>query len=122
MININLMLEFSKNFRNNEFFLTQALNDIKLGYYITEYLNPDSESKFEPDKTIKNDLLSINGTTQLNAVDRIAQENDIEISSYKHVQETLNYLVPIYMENSATAKDKKRIELLRELKKLDEEE
>lgn len=116
------MLEFSKNFRNNEFFLTQALNDIKLGYYITEYLNPDSESKFEPDKTIKNDLLSINGTTQLNAVDRIAQENDIEISSYKHVQETLNYLVPIYMENSATAKDKKRIELLRELKKLDEEE
>lgn len=122
MKDINLMLEFSKNFRNNGFFLTQAINDIKLGYYLTEYLNPDSESKFEPNKNIKNDLLSVDEATQLKAVERIAQINNMEFRSYENIKETLKYLVPIYMENSATTKDKKRLELLQQLKELDEEE
>lgn len=121
MKELNLMLEFSKNRRNNDFFLTEALNEIKLGYYITEYLNPDSESKFTPDKNIKNGLISVDKTSQLNAVDAIARANNIEFRSYECIEELLDYLVPLYMENNASVKDKKRIDLLRQLKELDEE-
>ena len=120
MNDINLMLEFTKNFRNNDYFLNIALDEIRLSYFITDILNPDNKSNIHNKDYIKNGLLNPN--ERLNSVNKLAHIKNIENYSTEHVIELLDYLTPIYIKKLATTKDKKRFELLRQLKKLDEEE
>lgn len=120
MGDINLMLEFTKNFRNNDYFFNIALDEIRLSYFITNILNPDNQPNVYSKDYIKNGLLDSN--ERLNSVRKLASIKNIENYSQEHVIELLDYLTPIYIKNFATTKDKKRIELLRQLKELDEEE
>jgi len=121
MNEINLMIEFLKHYRNNEYFLNQAITELKLAYTLCEYLNPDPNSKFEPYDFIKNGLLSPNRTDQMEAVDKILSIYECEFKSPEKIRMTLDYLVPKYFENTANAKDKRRRELLEELHALDKE-
>lgn len=121
MNEINLMIEFLKHYRNNDYFLNQAIAELKLAYTLREYLDTDQCSKFEPCDFIKNGLLSPNRHEQMAAVDKILSIDGYELKSPEKIQKTLDYLVPKYFENTANAKDKRRRELLEELHVLDNE-
>lgn len=118
----NLILLFIKHYRLNEYFLAEAKAELELALKLGEYLNPDPMSRFEPNKEIRNKLLSPNENIQMEAVDLLRDQLDIEFRSPEKIRETLAYLIPIYLETKATEKDKKRRKLQAELKKLDEEE
>ncbi len=122
MTKFNLILEFIKHYRMNDHFLNQAITELKLGLLLSEYLDPDPMSKFEPIKEIKDGLLSPDCNVQMQAVDKLLEHMDSEHRSPEKAREVLDYLVPIYLEKKATEKDKRRCELLLELKKLDSEE
>lgn len=119
MTEINLVLDFIKNYRMNDYFLEQVISELRIGFILTEYLDPDQVSKFKPDENIKSGLISSNSSDQIKAVNILLRIMDIEIKSYDKIIEVLNYLVPIYLENRATEKDKRRRELLLELQTLD---
>jgi len=119
MTQINLILVFIKNYRMNDHFLNQAIAELKIGLKLSEYLDPDQMSRFEPVKEIKSGLLSPDRNIQMKAVDKLLEQMDIEFRSPEKIRETLDYLVPIYLEKKATAKDKRRRELQEELLSLD---
>lgn len=119
MTEINLVLDFIKNYRMNDYFLEQVISELRIGFILTEYLDPDQVSKFKPDENIKSGLISSNSSDQIKAVNILLRIMDIEIKSYDKIIEVLNYSVPIYLENRATEKDKRRRELLLELQTLD---
>ena len=121
MTEINLMLLFIQNYRQNEFFMNQALNEIKIGFKLCEYLDRDPNSKFEPIDCIKKGLLSPNSETQMSTIEKLLEIEGIEFRDNEKIKETLDHLVPLYFKRSATTKDKKRQQLLMELQQLDNE-
>jgi hypothetical protein len=121
MSEFNLMLEFIKNYRMNDHWLAQAKEELELALRLAEYLNPDSMSAFKPVKEIKQKLLSPVLREREEGIDCLRRQMNIEFRSPEKFREVLDYLIPIYLEKKATDKEKKRIELQTELKKLDEE-
>ena len=119
MTEINFMLEFIEHYRINDYFLNQAIAELKIGFALSEYLNPDQTSHFEPIQKIKIGLLSPNTTEQAKAIELLLDELNIEYKLSNKIIETLDYLVPIYLKNTTIAKDKKRRELQLELLALD---
>ena len=119
MSKINLILEFIQHNRMNDYFLNQAIAELKLGLRLSEYLNPDQMSRFKPDEEIKNDLLSPDHNKQIVAVDKLLEQMNLDLKSPENIRETLDYLVPLYLERNATEKDKRRRELQDELLLLD---
>lgn len=116
----NLILEFIKNYRMNDHFQNQAITEIRLGLILSEYLNPDPMSRFQPIKEIKDGLLSPDHNIQMQAVDKIFETLDCEYRSPDKIRKALDYLVPIYLEKKATDRDKRRRQLLIELLEIDE--
>ena len=118
----NFMLLFVKNCRINDYFLGHAINELKLGYIIAEYLDPDSESKFKPNKEILNKLISPNHEEQIEAIHLLCEENNLVEGDTQATRETLEFVVPLYIKKRASQKEKKRIELVNELTELDSED
>ena len=116
------MLLFVKNCRINDYFLEHAINELRLGYIIAEYLDPDSESKFKPNKEILNKLISPNHEEQIEGIHLLCEENNMVEGDTHAIKETLDFVVPLYIKKRATQKEKRRIELVAELAQLDSKE
>ncbi len=115
------MLEFIKNYRMNDHWLKQATEELQLAFRLAEYLDPDPMSSFKPVKEIKSKLLSPVFKEREEAVDIISRQMDIEFRGPEKTREVLDYLVPLYFEKKATNKEKRMLELKKELKDLEED-
>jgi len=124
-MNTNRMIEFAKNERTTTYFRDYAIQEIRLAYRIMEYLAPDTT--FPPKINEETKTLIFYGRYD-DAVERIIDEElictDLGSSSgndaLKHnAIELMKYLLPIYKQNLSNTKEKRRLELLEELQKLE---
>jgi len=127
---MNSMIEFAKNNRTTEYFRDFAIVEIRVAYKIMEYLSPDSV--FPPkglSKETMNFLLSENYERAYESIKgEVDDEVFIELGS-GHGNETIRadgielmkYLLPLYKKECKDVKEQKRITLLEELRKLDNE-
>ena len=121
------MIEFAKEARTTTFFRDYEIKKIKIAFRIMEYLAPDPV--FPPKGLEKNiqDLIKLENYTS--AVKFVFDEIDVDIDSsswyetaVKEAIELMEYLHPKYKENQKNEKQKRRQELLEELRRLDEDE
>ena len=117
------MIQFAKETRTTSYFLNYELGAVKVAYRIMEYLAPDDN--FPPkinkgifDKILKGDYRD--------AVIEIRYELGLEDHhDYSGIDSTaielIEYLLPRYLDNIASAKEKRKIELFKELAELDKE-
>lgn len=127
---MNNLIEFAKENRTTTFFRSKAILEIRVAYRIMEYLAPDDNfpPKVNPstkDLFLKGEFYRVYGY--------IIEELDLEASTdigcsagmvklEADAVELMDYLYPIYEKNCTDKKEKRRIELLKELKELDGEQ
>ena len=125
-MNTNRMIEFAKNERTTTYFRDYAIQEIRLAYRIMEYLAPGTT--FPPEIIDEETKTLIFYGRYYAAVERIIDEElistDLGSSSgndaLKHnAIELMKYLMPIYKQSVTDAKEKRRLELLEELQKLE---
>ncbi len=130
MPRISLMETFASEYRTNKFFRDLAISEIYVTYRAMEYLNPDSMEKYDTNPETLKLLLecSINPRKYAEAANKIIEECNIFIDSghwnSSLINETvklIEILLPEYIKSKTTEKEKKRLELLKELKELDED-
>jgi hypothetical protein len=126
---MNNLIEFAKQNRTTTFFRELEIFKIRVAYRIMEYLIPDpcfqpKINQFTKDLMLRHEFekayefileeLSLDG---IQLPDSCYWQEIIQIESI----ELIKYLLPIYEQNIKDAKDKRRIELINELNKLDKE-
>jgi len=123
-----LMELFAREYRPNEFFKNVAIAEIKVAYRVMEYLCPDSMEKPEiKPQTLK---LMLEGMYDQERLVKASQYIIDECDSYfgsdhaqegleKDCQNLIKKLLPAYIQNKATEKEKKRLELLKQIEELD---
>ena len=126
---MNNMIEFAKNNRTTGYFLHYVIVEIRVAYRIMEYLAPDSA--FKPRDLNEKTKHYIFSGSHSEAIERII-DHEIEYydlgssSGYESLREQgvelIRYLLPIYEKDVTDAKEKRRIELLKELQELDVKE
>jgi len=128
---MNNMIEFAKNNRTTDYFKNFAIQEIRIAYRVMEYLMPDSVFPAKDlSKNTMNDILSENLEKAYEAI--VAEVEDkcyMELGSghgYETIRvhgiELIKYLLPLYKKECKDIKEQKRITLLEELKKLDNDE
>jgi hypothetical protein len=120
------MIEFAKNNRTTRYFRDYAIEQIRIAYRIMEYLLPDGI--FIP-KDLDNDtkelILREKFEDAFNKIEYEISIRDLGSScGYESLKaeaiELMGYLLPIYKKDVKNAKEKRRLELLEELKTLNE--
>ncbi len=120
------MINFADNNRTTTFFRDLEIYKIKIAYRIMEYLAPDSV--FKPDNLNKDIMnLLLQGRFPI-AYGMIKNEliDDIDLGSHnsEDVENEaiglMQYLLPIYKKGIQTNKEQRRIQLLEELKELED--
>ena len=123
---MNRMIEFAKEQRTTTYFRDYAIQEIKVAYRIMEYLAPDGI--FKPDIVENTKDLIFLGRYK-DAVEKIIESEltnlDLGCSSgydamCQHAVELIEYLLPISKQNVTNVKEKRRLELLEELKELED--
>lgn len=123
----NKMIEFAEHTRTTKYFRDYAIEEIKVAYRIMEYLAPDSN--FPPkinEDTKELILLGRYPEAFERIVDRVCGDiNFIDLGSssgYESIKqnaiELMEYLAPIYRQNITDVKEKRKLELIAELKEL----
>ena len=119
---MNLMIEFAKEYRTNDFFCNLAHEQLKVAYKIMEYLEPEKNSD------INQDTLNLIIRKDKNVLYNIFEESNFKCESNYWYEQTENnawelieHLLPKYIKNKEHMKKVRREQLLKELKELDEE-
>lgn len=124
---MNRMIEFAKNTRTTDYFRDYAIVEIKIAYRVMEYLAPDSIFKPTITQSTKDLMLQKRFSAAFEAMcesDNLGFENigsSIGAESLRtNAIELMAYLLPIYEASEKDAKEQRRLELLKELRELDE--
>lgn len=118
---MNLILDFAKEYGNDNYWKNRAKEEIDISCEIMKYF----DKKIEINTDVLNMLLS---GREEEAIELIF--NDINFDpatnsgwedAKRKAKELVDYLVPKYISNKENIKAQKRIRLLKELKELDKE-
>ena len=119
---MNNLKVFADNNRTTTFFKDMAIMEILVAYRIMEYLAPDET--FKPDVNENTKALILTEKYH-EAYSRIISETQVDISSAhwgehleKNAVELMQYMLPIYQKNCTDKKERRKIELLKELEEL----
>jgi hypothetical protein len=120
------MITFAQNNRTTTYFRDYAINEIKVAYRIMEYLAPDDRKSYDLDTDTLDLLLSRRFEDAWNRIENEIIIKDLGCSAgYEAFKDNaiklMEYLLPIYRDNIKSQKEKRRIELLDELSKLEGE-
>lgn len=117
------MIQFAKETRTTSYFLNEELGKVKVAYRIMEYLAPDDCFPPKINKETFNKMLKgdyIEAVYEIRCelgLDDYHDYGDIDKSAI----ELIEYLLPIYLDKLASDKEKRKIELFKELAELDKE-
>lgn len=119
---------FAEDYRTNTFFRDLAIAEIRVAYRVMEYLSPDSVEKHKTNpETLR---LIIGGAHNQEQLTKAAETIVDECGTFgEHSQQSLEKgcvmlikkLLPGYIAVKATEKEKKRLELLKQLEDLDKD-
>jgi hypothetical protein len=123
---MNKMIDFADNNRTTPFFRDYAIKETQIAYRVMEYLAPDSVF---PPETDKNTLELILRDKLEDAYENILNEIQLETPNSSWACEALRsnaidlmqYLKPRYEKDIKDTKEKRKLELLKELEELDKE-
>jgi hypothetical protein len=120
----NLMKQFAQCSRTVNYFKTEAQDQINIAYRIMEYLSPDST--YPAGDLNKETLKMMIAKNFKQAFENVT----VEINQYIGIGETYKYedeaielmeeLLPVYLAEVASDKEKRKAELYAEIAKLDE--
>ena len=123
----NVLIQFADNTRTTTFFRSYAIAQIKMAYRIMEYLAPDST--YPPDNidSVTKELMLREKYDE--AFDRLENDGCVDDVSSSYWGENLKedakglmaHLLPQYQAAKKSAKEERRLELLKELGELDDE-
>ena len=126
---MNKMIQFAENTRTTTYFRDMAIAEIRLTYRVMEYLAPDAT--FPPtdlNTNIKDALLRERFEPAYEAIcDEVISSYDCGSSSGSEALrvntiELMAHLLTIYRKDVTDAREKRKIELIAELKSLEETE
>ena len=124
---MNSMIKFAQYNRTTTYFKNRGVLEIRIAYRIMEYLAPDSVFPPPIEQPTKDLLLKEEFSGAYECVIgeiALAHNTDLGCSAgagdlrIKAI-ELMRYLLPLYKATITDKKEKRRIELLRELKELD---
>jgi len=124
---VNHLIEFAKGNRTTTFFRSQAILEIRVAYRIMEYLAPDANFPPKVNTSTKDLILKGEfGKAYEYVLEELSLENhNIDLGCSAGMErlrsnaiELMSHLLPIYEKTCADKKERRRIELLKELKEL----
>ena len=123
---MNEMIKFAENKRTTTYFRDEAILKIRVAYRIMEYLAPDDIFKPELNQFTKDLILNHQFNKAFEYVmEEISLETTTELGSsvgYENMQheaiELMEYLLPLYEKRCKDVKEQRRIELLAQLREL----
>ena len=124
---MNNLIEFAKNNRTTTFFRDKVILETRVAYKIMEYLAPDDNfppkvNQFTKDLMLKGEFSK--------AYEYVIEELNMEVDAslgcsaaemglQQDAMALMAHLLPIYEKTCTDKRQKRRIELMRELKELE---